>query len=171
MQLYSTYCHSYVYMLLFVYVLCKWRCMTSKLWEARNSLSFMDVFFISQKFVFAASKEFWCYIEVLLHWFCSVSHDISSGLLWPVLAPLIMFCGNVSFYLFLARSTVLRMCFSLKWKSLKCFIILINAALEQCTISMLRGMRRTLTNEKRRSRRGRGTQRAEEEERWTEMWM
>lgn len=39
----------------------------------------------------------------------------------------------------------------------ECFIILINAALEQCTISMLRGMRRTLTNEKRRSRRGRGT--------------
>lgn len=35
---------------------------------------------------------------------------------------------------------------------------MINAALEQCAISMLRGMRHTLTNEKRRSRRGRGAE-------------
>lgn len=53
----------------------------------------------------------------------------------------------------------------------ECFIILINAALEQCTISMLMGMRRTLTNEKRRSRRRRGAQWAGEEKRWTGMWI
>lgn len=64
---------------------------------------------------------------------------------------------------------------ALRYSAVVCehFIILINAALEQCTISMLRGMRRTLTNEKRRSRRGRGTRRARGEREWANrgMWM